>query len=216
MNFREDHNKITFKCKKCGNCCRNSRIRLSPYDILIICKELKITTSELHQKYTSFIQDKENQDLLTCMLKTEPKCLFLTESGCKIYTSRPLGCRTFPLATQPFYDGKTFKNNFYVLEECAGFDTGNKISVGEIKEKQGIYSDEIVRPWIEFKVKVINTKLPNDESFQQKFLNICYNFDGEFFQSILKQNNLPWPKDIDERHKLIIRVADKLLLEPYC
>lgn len=213
INFKEDYHKIKFNCRKCARCCQDSEIKLSPYDILLICKKLNLTTLFFHQKYSYFILDQENKNLLTCMLKTSPQCPFLNEAGCAIYDSRPLGCRVFPLATQPFYDGKIIKNNYYVLEECPGFNTNKKTSLAEFKEYQGIYPNEIIEPWIKFKIKAINANLPNNDHFYQQFLSICYNFEGNFFKNLLQEGNLYWPEDCFEKYTIIIDIANKVLLD---
>ena len=149
------------------------------------------------------------------MLKTSPQCPFLNGAGCVIYDSRPLGCRTFPLATQPFYDGKIFQNDYYILEECSGFSTNKKITLTEFKEQQGIYPKEIAEPWIKFKIKAINANLPNNEQFYQQFLNVCYNFDGAYFRNLLRTEKLCWPEDCVERYKVILEMAHKFLLKPH-
>ncbi len=215
MNFKEDFNKIKFKCKRCKRCCENSQIRLSPYDILRLCQSLNISTPEFHKKYTYFIHDKENQNLLTCMLQTSPSCSFLGEDGCRVYKDRPFGCRLYPLATQPLFDGKQLEIKFYLLENCPGSDTNHKLSVGEYKENQGLDSKEIYEPWAKFKVLAINSNLPQTQEYYTKFLSICYDFDNTLFKETLKQLNLNWPENTQEKYELIIKLANKLLLKPF-
>lgn len=213
--IKDDSGKINFKCQRCGKCCRNSRIRISPYDILRICRRLNISTSEFHKKYSYFILDNENDNLLTCMLKTEPKCCFLGENGCEIYKDRPFGCRIYPLATQPFFDGKKLTINFYLLEKCLGICPDKKISLREYKKQQCLDSSECYNPWVEFKVVAINKNLPKENGYYLKFFKICYDFDSLVFKECIKQLNLVWPEDIRGRYNTIIKTANKFLLEPF-
>lgn len=213
INFKEDYNKIKFSCQKCKRCCQSSSIRLSPYDILKLCKFHGISTTEFHQKYSYFILDQENQDLLTCMLKTDPECSYLTEEGCQVYEDRPFGCRTFPLAIQPFFDGQKVESKYYVLEECAGFDCNKKITLGEFKEEQGVTKLlSIQEEWVKFKIKVINSQINNKEKFNQVFYDICYDFDGEYFRQILKEKGLVWPDSMEDKFKLVMKLAEELLI----
>ena len=211
-NYKQSHNKIRFKCKKCGRCCENSKIRLSPYDILRLCKRLSIPTMEFLKKYAYPIYDKENKDLLTCMLKTSPRCLFLAEEGCVVYNDRPYACRVYPLAVDPFYNGNLFEKKFYILEECIGFDTKNKVSLAEFKEDQKVDDAELYDPWVIFKIKIINSDCANTEEFYSRFFNVCYDFDNVFFKQALTDNNIQWPDNIGGRYKIIIKLANKILL----
>ena len=214
VNFKEDYNKIKFKCQQCGHCCTNSTIRLSPYDILKLCQLLKLKTTEFHQKYSYFILDQENQNLLTCMLKTSPECLFLKEEGCQVYSERPFGCRVFPLMVRHFFNREGFaENKTYIVEKCLGFNQNKKIEVGEFKEQQGVSNLlPIQEEWVKFKVKVINSKIVNKEKYNQMFHDICFDFEGDSFQQVLKEKGLVWPDDLDERYQLLMKLAEKMLL----
>ena len=214
INFKADHNKIKFKCQQCGHCCTDSRIRLSPYDILKLCSLLDIKTTEFHEKYTYFILDAENQNLLTCMLKTTPECSFLSSAGCQVYSERPFGCRVFPLMVTHFFNRDGFaENKTYIVEECLGFKQNKKIEVSEFKEEQGV--DELLpiqEEWVRLKVKVINSKIINKEEYDRVFHDICFDFEGDFFQNKLKEKGLAWPDDLDQRFEVIMQVAGELLL----
>ena len=215
MEFKKDEDPLNFVCRQCARCCRNSAIRLSPYDILKICHHRGLSTIQFHQHHSNFILDAENQNFLTCMLKTSPQCLFLDGTACTIYAYRPQGCRTFPLGAQHIYDGKVFQNNYYVVERCGGFNTTEKTSVGQYKKEQGVYSDDLIAPWAKFKTEAINKNLPGGDEFYQRFLTICYDFDNPIFQEALRDQGIIWPATIEERYFLIIHCARRLLLEPY-
>lgn len=209
--FKENFHKIQFKCRSCGHCCRNSQIKLSPYDIIKICELEGISTRQFHQKYSYFTFDKENQDILTCMLKTSPECFFLKDNKCAIYQHRPISCRTFPLAIQPFFKGNNLDLKHYILEECPGFSSKGRITLAEFKEMQGIEDKDLENfysPWMKFKIKMINTSVPRTEEYHRKFIQICYDFDN-----ILAKLNRNLSSN--EKYKLVIKLAEKQLLEPY-
>tara|TARA_Y100000310_G_C20603464_1_gene774265 strand:- start:191 stop:640 length:450 start_codon:yes stop_codon:yes gene_type:complete len=148
------------------------------------------------------------------MLQTNPKCLFLGEEGCQIYGHRPFGCRVFPLMVRHFFnrDGLA-ENKTYIVEKCLGFNQNKKIEVGEFKDQQGV-SDllPLQEEWVKFKFKVINSKIVNKEKYDQVFHDICYDFEGGYFQQLLKEKGLTWPDNLEERFKVIMRVAEEVLL----
>ncbi len=213
MIFKEGFHKIKFTCRKCGKCCRESRIRLSPYDLLKLCAHLSLSTDKFHRKYTYFMLDEENKNMLTCMLKTSPECPFLKAGECSLYQERPFGCRTYPLGLQPIFNGVWAEHKYYLLEECPGTGSGRKITIDEFRQEEGIIQlEELHKVWVVFKVKVLNTKLSSSEEYNNLFFNVCYNFDGIEFKKLLVKNGLSMPTGIDEKYDLILRLANKLLL----
>jgi len=53
LKLMDERESIQFQCKRCGACCKNNRIRLSPYDLLRIAGRLNITLSTVLDKYTN-------------------------------------------------------------------------------------------------------------------------------------------------------------------
>ncbi len=214
VNYKEDFHKIKFKCQKCLSCCQSSSIRLSPYDILKLCKFHGVSTSDFHQKHSYFVLDAENQNLLTCMLKTEPECSYLSSEGCQVYSERPFGCRVFPLMVSHFFDseGRAESKN-YVVENCSGFNCKKKISVGDFKKEQGVSELlDLQEEWVRLKVKIINSNISDLGEFNQKFRDICYDFDSDYFQKLLKEKGLVWPDNLKERFGLIVKMVEEELL----
>ena len=203
--------KINFKCKRCNSCCKDSNIRVSPYDILRICKRLEISSVEFHKKYSYIMFDSENKNLLTCMLQTTPKCPFLEEQGCTIYEDRPFGCRVYPVGIVPLFDGKTLTKTFKILKNCSGIGLGQELQLQDYQKNQNIDEIDIYDPWIKFKIACINKKLPQDNEFYSKFLALCYDFDGDLFKEFLKYNKLDWPEDINDKYDLIVDLINRLI-----
>ena len=189
LNIKQPHNKFKFKCKRCSFCCDNTIIQLYPFDIKNICNALNIITTEFHQ-HSIFKLDKDN--ILRCILKNRPKCPFNDNSNCKIYSSRPIRCRLFPI-------GRIFQNNEiqYVLSDkkCIGFDTGHKQTIKEWLEQEKVTEyDELTKKWNNFIIKLKSNKLIKQKPFQVIFKKIFYDFDDklikQYREKLRKENNL--------------------------
>lgn len=186
LQVKQLHNKFKFKCKKCGFCCDNTIIFLYPFDVKNICKALDITTAEFKQ-YSIFKLDKDN--ILRCILKNRPKCPFNENSNCKIYNSRPVRCRLFPV-------GRIFQKNeiLYAIPEqkCIGFDTGKKQTIEQWLDKEGVTEyNELTKQWNDFIIKLKDKD--KNKMFQVIFRKVFYDFDDKLikqYREKLKENNL--------------------------
>ena len=97
-------------------------------------------------------------------------------------------------------------------EKCLGFNQNKKIEVGEFKERQRV--NELLslqEEWVRLKVKIVNSNIDKDD-FNQKFHDICFDFDSDYFQQILKEKGFAWPNTLEERFKVILQVAREKLL----
>jgi len=91
---------VLFRCQDCGECCRGEGYALvDDEDILEIAKALGISRSEARARFTK--PDPERNPGCRILTSTGPKneCCFLDGKAkrCKIYSSRPRICRTFPM-----------------------------------------------------------------------------------------------------------------------
>ncbi len=71
---------------KCSKCCENTEMQLSKHDIKRIEK--------LGYKKEEFSVEKDGIRILR---NINGKCFFLKNGKCKIYDSRPLGCKLYPI-----------------------------------------------------------------------------------------------------------------------
>ncbi len=104
---------FSFQCHSrlaCFNkCCRNINLFLYPYDILRLRKILGISSDDFLDKYTDVVM-RPSQNFPEVLLRMSENpgkpCLFLTETGCSVYSDRPDTCRTFPVEQGIYYDVK--------------------------------------------------------------------------------------------------------------
>ncbi|MFT4304198.1 MAG: YkgJ family cysteine cluster protein [Candidatus Woesearchaeota archaeon] len=187
INFDEDlqpkqpHNTFKFKCVVgCKLCCSMNDVALYPFDIMYLCNFLNISSSEFHNKYTTFDFDT-NAKILRCYLKTNPVCVFFdNQKACTVYDARPVRCRTFPVGRM-FNEDDTVEH-FLPRQKCPGFESKQKHTIQSWIDNCGI-SDrkEMIKDWNKFIIQTKNRKdLPlEDEFFKMFFMKIFYDFDNE-------------------------------------
>ena len=92
---------------KCGpevpcftDCCRDVTIVLTPYDVVRLKNALKISSEAFLDQYTIIIP-REKRLIPMVVLKmneaNEKRCIFVSETGCRVYDDRPWPCRMYPL-----------------------------------------------------------------------------------------------------------------------
>ncbi|MCW7755167.1 YkgJ family cysteine cluster protein [Desulfobotulus sp. H1] len=106
---------FSFSCHgglSCFNvCCRNLNLYLYPYDVLMLCKALNLSSDDFLDRHTDVVMRTGEffPEVLLRMADNEEKtCPFLTDQGCSVYSHRPDTCRTFPVEQGTLFgpDGK--------------------------------------------------------------------------------------------------------------
>lgn len=111
---RED--KFSYLCNRCGLCCRDKVIALSPYDVIRIARAARVDTGEAVARYT-----RRRGSLLRFL--PAGRCAALENTRCSIHQGRPLACRLYPLGLEraPGDDGGAdYLERFVKLEPAAG------------------------------------------------------------------------------------------------
>jgi Fe-S-cluster containining protein len=126
--------KFSYECNRCGLCCRDKVIALSPYDVIRIARAAGISTGETVARYTM-----RRGSLLR--FSTDGRCGALEDARCTIHSGRPLACRLYPLGLQRITRaaGAGFTYSFIRLEPSAGSlgIYGTAGSIGDFLETQG-------------------------------------------------------------------------------
>lgn len=123
---------MTFECTpgvSCFNdCCRDLNQSLTPYDILRLKNNIKLSSDLFLRKYTSVHMGPES-GLPVVVFKPDPStghaCPFVKKTGCSVYEDRPSSCRIYPLARAISRSRQTgeITEYFAIIEEphCRGF-----------------------------------------------------------------------------------------------
>nr|MBN2276413.1 YkgJ family cysteine cluster protein [candidate division Zixibacteria bacterium] len=140
---------FTFACHKnvpCFNeCCGDVNIFLTPYDIIRLKKNLRISSTEFLKKYTLSPFDKNLKYPVILLMMgddAKKKCPFVGEQGCRVYPDRPWACRMYPLGmASPGDESPDLDREFYFLLResiCKGFNEDRQLTVEQWLDDQGI------------------------------------------------------------------------------
>lgn len=182
--------KFKFNCHNnisCFNkCCSDVNIFLTPYDIIRLKNNLKISSQEFLDTFTLLPID-ENQNHPVVMLRMNrdenKSCPFVGSGGCTVYEDRPWSCRMFPLGTaSPKDKGENDEGEFYfILEEpvCKGYEEEKGWTVNEWLKEQEV--NEYVEMGELFKEISLHDYFKNKKHLEpaklEMFYTVCYNID---------------------------------------
>lgn len=123
---------VRFRCRQCGNCCRNlkDQLMLEPLDAYRLAKFLR-ERGEATSIDTVYERHAHTDMLDGCLpiylmntVGPDDSCAFLQNGQCAVYEGRPHTCRVYPFSVHPGIRGKTFE--FYKCEDqhAAHFSEG--------------------------------------------------------------------------------------------
>lgn len=125
-------------------CCRELDLALTPYDILRLKRHLNLSSSKFLEQYV-IIEWEEEQLFPTCYLTMiddgRASCVFVSRTGCSVYTDRPGSCRSYPLGRGASSNsGKVATESLILIKEshCRGFEETDKQAVSRYLLDQGM------------------------------------------------------------------------------
>jgi len=136
--------KLSYVCNRCGLCCRDKVITLSPCDVIRIARAAAISTGAAVARYTL-----RRGSLLRFL--PDGRCAALDGPRCTIHSGRPLACRLYPLGLEraPGTDDHTYVERFVRLEPASGSlgIYGEADTVAEFLDGQQVasYLDAVAR-----------------------------------------------------------------------
>jgi len=119
---------FSYLCNRCGLCCRDKVITLSPYDVIRIARVAGLSTAATISRYTL-----RRGSLLR--FNADGSCGALEGVSCGIHPGRPFACRLYPLG----FEHDSTGSRFVALDPAAGSAGvyGDDSMVGEFLEAQG-------------------------------------------------------------------------------
>jgi Fe-S-cluster containining protein len=102
--------RFSYLCNKCGRCCHNQVITLSPYDVIRLAGAAGISTREAVARFP-------NRRGSLLKFNQNGSCTALNGTTCAIHSGRPLACRLYPLGFEHNSHGA---ERYIALEPAAG------------------------------------------------------------------------------------------------
>jgi uncharacterized protein len=123
---------FSYQCQSCQRCCHHKAIRVTPFEILRLARNLAISTTQFIAVHT-----QSGGTVLRTGDSNDRACIFLGKSGCSVYADRPLVCRIYPLGSQEFPGGE---QRFRHLEPAKGSEGiyGTSGTIADFLVSQGL------------------------------------------------------------------------------
>ena len=164
---------LRFSCHRgvsCWNeCCHDTQILLTPYDLIRLGRYLGLRTSEVAARYgTPIVHEPSGMPVLRLGLReassARKPCVFLDpQQGCGVYSDRPAACRYYPLGLASVkMKGHDAPEDFYFLVKephCKGHEEAHEQTVAQFREEQQVADyDEHNRGWMQILMKLASWK----------------------------------------------------------
>ena len=134
---------VPFRCRLCGNCCRNLRGNLMPeqidaYRLARFLRE-RGEVEYMEDFYTMYTYPDMLEGFFPVFLintvDPDDSCVFLKDGRCSVYEARPRVCRLYPFTAFPGQCGKAF--HFF---QCMDSNSAH-FSDGKILVKDWMYQN---------------------------------------------------------------------------
>ncbi len=138
-------------------CCHTIKIVLTPYDILVLRKRLKMSAGDFITQYTepAYLEKTDMPGVQIKLVGEKKACPFVTPAGCTVYEDRPTACRYYPVGMADFHEGGTDDASeekfFFLVKEphCKGHEEPKVWNIGEWRADQGVDErDELNKEWL--------------------------------------------------------------------
>lgn len=134
---------VPFRCRLCGNCCRNLRGNLMPeqidaYRLACFLRE-RGEVEYMEDFYTRYTYPDMLEGFFPVFLintvDPDDSCVSLKDGRCSVYEARPRVCRLYPFTAFPGQRGKAF--HFFQCMDC----NSAHFSDGKILVKDWMYQN---------------------------------------------------------------------------
>jgi Fe-S-cluster containining protein len=179
--------RFSFRCHpgvSCFNeCCAQTTIILSPYDVLRLKQHLKLTAKEFLQLYTQqHTDDFSGLPLVVLNMTGENRlCPFSTPAGCGAYENRPATCRYYPVGVGSQLTEQGVADCFvYICEEhCQGFQEEGEWTLETWCRDQGLETNAAMdREWKAIMLQIgARPGRPLSQKFKDHYYQVAYDLD---------------------------------------
>lgn len=124
---------LRFSCTRCSSCCRyeSGYVFLSKKDLSLLAAECQMEYTDFVETYCRWVPVEAGTERLSLKETSAFDCIFWKE-GCRVYTARPLQCRTFPFWPSVLSSAGSWK---IVKSTCPGMSQGRFYSREEIESR---------------------------------------------------------------------------------
>jgi Fe-S-cluster containining protein len=123
---------IHFECNQCGLCCGDTKEKTR--HILLLESEAHEISAKTGLPIEGFAVEAANGLPYVYEIKKlcQGKCIFLENSQCTIYNSRPLICRFYPFELRFDQNKETYIFNYTI--ECPKIGEGKALTIKDFEE----------------------------------------------------------------------------------
>ncbi len=179
--------RFSFRCHPgvpCFNdCCAQTTIILSPYDVLRLKKRLQLSAAAFLERYTQRLEDDfSGLPLVILDFQGEDKvCPFASPAGCQVYEDRPATCRFYPVGVASGWTAEGLAETYVYIQEdlCLGFAETGDWTVQTWIADQGLepYLD-LDRQWKTIMMQIgLRTGKPVSARFKDHYFQAAYDLD---------------------------------------
>lgn len=120
---------LRFSCTQCGKCCLTAGdyyVYLTEAESELIRDRLQLSRSWFRRRYLEHLEEGER----VLASGKDGRCIFLDADGqCRVYSVRPLQCRTYPFWPELTRSAGAWNNE---ARRCEGINRGKVIPVATI------------------------------------------------------------------------------------
>jgi Fe-S-cluster containining protein len=121
---------FSFVCRACSRCCTGKIIMAGPHEVLGMSRLLGISTTEFLALYS-------DNGGTTLRSEADGRCVFVTASGCRVHSRRPLVCRLYPLGRMTDETGVEQFAVYPQQSDCEA-EVGHEGTIETFIESQGV------------------------------------------------------------------------------
>jgi Fe-S-cluster containining protein len=199
-------------------CCRQLDLVLTPYDVLLLCKELQMKPADFIERHVVVEQDEKSIFPVLYLGMVDDgraSCPFVTMEGCRVYNGRPGACRAYPVGRGTTLDSNGRKQEFFVLvreEHCQGFVEPVTQNVAEWFKDQALeehnsLNDEVLT-LLQYEKARKGVRLTREQ--QDRFILALYRLDE--FRDLITSTSFQEGFALTEEEKKLVAIDDAALL----